>query len=350
MEIADLLQLTLDENASDLHIVVGTPPYVRISGKLVQLKADVLTPSDAQTMVYSLMTPEQKQLFEQQHELDFSFQFKKVSRFRINAYTQRGTVAAAIRYIPNTIKSIDELQLPQVFHDMTKLKQGLVLVTGPTGEGKSTSLAALIEEINQTRAEHIVTIEDPIEFLHTPVQSVISQRELHYDTMHWDVALRSVLREDPDVVLIGEMRDLETISAALTIAETGHLVFATLHTNSASQTIDRIIDVFPEHQQSQIRQQLASTMAAIFSQRLVPTKKEGRVVAVEVLIANPAIKNLIRESKSYQIDNVIQMSSEQGMMTMETSLANWVRSGVVSLEIAQEYSVRPGDLERLLKS
>jgi twitching motility protein PilT len=271
------------------------------------------------------MSPEQKQIFDQQKELDFSYEMKK-NRFRVNAYTQQGSAAAAIRYIPQNIRSIDELQLPQVFHDITKLKQGLVLLTGPTGEGKSTSLAAIIHEINQTRANHIVTIEDPIEFVYQPIQSIVSQREVHYDTLHWDVALRSVLREDPDVVLIGEMRDLETIAAALTI------------------------DVFPEHQQEQIRQQLAATLAAVFSQRLIPTKQDSRVVAVEILLASIAVKNLIREKKTFQIDNVLQTSADQGMITLEASLANWVKAGIVTQETAMAFALRPTELERMLKA
>lgn len=349
MTIADLLQLVLDKSASDLHIIAGSPPFLRVNGKLMPVETAPLTPVDTQQLVYGLLTPEQKQLFEQQKEFDFSYEFNGPNRFRVNIYTQRGSVAAALRYIPSTILSIDELHLPQVFHDITKLRQGLVLVTGPTGEGKSTSLAAIIEEINQTRAEHIVTIEDPVEFVYSPVQSIISQREVHYDTMHWNIALNSVLREDPDVVLIGELRDLETTATALTIAETGHLVLATLHTNSAAQTVDRIIDIFPEQQQEQIRQQFASTIAAIFSQRLVPTQKGGRVVAVEVLMANAAIKNLIREKKSFQIDNVVQMSAEQGMISLEASLANWVRTGLVYEDIAREYALRPRDFDRIMK-
>lgn len=349
MQITDLLQLVLDKGASDLHIIAGTPPFLRVQGNLVPTEFAPLSKQDTQVLIYALLTPEQKQIFEQQKEFDFSYEFNSTNRFRVNVYTQRGGVAAALRYIPSQILSIDELHLPQVFHDITRLHQGLVLVTGPTGEGKTTSLAAIIEEINQTRAEHIVTIEDPVEFVYTPVQSIISQREVHYDTMHWNVALNSVLREDPDVVLIGELRDLETVATALTIAETGHLVLATLHTNSASQTVDRVIDVFPEQQQEQIRQQFASTIAAIFSQRLIPTQKGSRVVAVEVLMANPAIKNLIRERKSYQIDNVVQMSAEQGMISLEASLANWVRTGLVHEDIARQYAMRPKDFDRFLK-
>lgn len=350
MTMHDLLQLVIDREASDLHIVVGSPPMLRVHGELAGVEgAPVLNPEHTKILINSLLTDEQKNLFEVNKEIDLSYQFEEKGRFRINAYTVKGSAAAALRLIPTTIKTIDELQLPSVFHEITKLRQGLVLVTGPTGEGKSTSLAAMIQEINSTRAEHIVTIEDPIEFAYTPDKSLISQREIHHDTHSWEIALKSVLREDPDVVLVGEMRDFETISAAITIAETGHLVFATLHTNSAAQTVDRIIDVFPEHQQGQIRQQLASSLEAIFSQRLVPTKTGGRACAVEILIANPAIRNLIREGKSFQIDNVMQTSAESGMVTMEASLLKWVQTGVVSPEAARLYSTRPAEFDRLAR-
>lgn len=346
----DIFQRVLDQQASDLHLLVGAVPTLRIHGELNQVKdMEPVEQKDMDQFLSQMLSSEQLKQFEIDKELDFSYQFTKEARFRANVYQQLGTYAAAFRFIPNQVNTIDELQLPAIFHDVTKLKQGLVLFTGPTGEGKSTSLAALIDEINKTRAEHIITIEDPIEFVYKPALSIISQREVHRDTHHWAGALRSVLREDPDVVLIGEMRDLETISAALTIAETGHLVFATLHTNSAAQTVDRIIDVFPEFQQAQIRQQLASTLAAVFSQRLIPTRKDGRVVAVEILIANHAVKNLIREGKSFQIDNVIQTSSDAGMVAMETSLINWVKSGLVDQEIARAYSMRPDEFDRMLK-
>jgi twitching motility protein PilT len=348
MTVNELLTAMVAQNASDLHLIAGLAPYMRINGFLASIKSEPLTPAQVSEMIIAILKPAHLKIFQEQLELDFSYQVPNVGRFRVNIYTQRETPAASFRFIPEQIRSIDELKLPQVFHEVTKMKQGLVLITGPTGEGKSTSLAALIEEINQTRSEHIVTIEDPIEFLYQPKLSIISQREVHTDTLGWTQALKSVLREDPDVVLIGEMRDLETISSTLTIAETGHLVFATLHTNSSSQTIDRIIDVFPDEQQSQVRQQLASTLAAVFSQRLVPSRTQGRVAAVEIMIASSAIKNLIRENKSFQIDSVMQTSSEQGMMTMETSLANWVKSGAVSIDVAKDYALRPLELDRLL--
>jgi twitching motility protein PilT len=250
--------------------------------------------------------------------------------------------------IPNKIRTIDELNLPPIFHEFTQYKQGLVLVTGPTGEGKSTTLAALIDEINANRSEHILTIEDPVEFVYQPKQSIISQREIHHDTMGWDIALKSALREDPNVVLVGEMRDFETIAAAITVAETGHLVFATLHTATAAQTIDRIIDVFPSHQQDQIRQQLASTVRAVVSQRLIPVLKGGRVAAIELMIANSAVKNLIREGKTFQIDNVIQTASAEGMMLVETSLVKLVQQGQISEQVARQYAFRYDEFDRLL--
>jgi twitching motility protein PilT len=251
--------------------------------------------------------------------------------------------------IPTKVKSIEELQLPPIFHDLTEYRQGLVLLTGPTGEGKSTSLAAMIEEINLKRTDHILTIEDPIEFIYEPKKSFITQRELRQDTNSWDIALRSALREDPDVVLVGEMRDYETIAAALTVAETGHLVFATLHTNSAAQTVDRIIDVFPAHQQQQVRQQLAACLKAIVSQRLVPRSSGGRFAATEIMIATPAVRNLIREAKTHQIDNVIQTSTDAGMMMMENSLMQWVQKGIISMQRAREFAVRPDEFDRLSK-
>lgn len=351
MTMHDLLQMIVDRGASDLHIVVGSPPSIRVNGELIGVEGvPPLTSEHTKILIESLMTDEQRNLYEVNKEIDFSYTFESQGRFRVNAYTQQGSQAAALRLIPSTIRSIDELKLPPVFHEVTKLRQGLVLVTGPTGEGKSTSLAAMIQEINSTRAEHIITIEDPIEFAYTPDKSIISQREIHHDTHSWEIALRSILREDPDIVLIGEMRDYETVAAAITIAETGHLVFATLHTNSAAQTIDRIIDVFPEHQQGQIRQQLASSLEAVFSQRLVPSKSGGRACAVEILIANAAVRNLIREGKSFQIDNVMQTSADSGMVTMEASLMQKVQQGLISQDVARAYSTRPQEFDRLARN
>lgn len=348
MNIHDMLQLVIDKNGSDLHIVVGSPPMLRVDGALIAVEgAPILKKEHTELLTFPIMSQEQKDYVTVNKEVDFGYQYKDLARFRVNVYYQQGVVSAALRLIPNKIRSIDELQLPQVIHNFTQYKQGLVLLTGPTGEGKSTTLAAMIQEINMTRAEHILTIEDPVEFLHIPQKSVISQRELHQDTHGWEIALRSALREDPDVVLVGEMRDYETISAAITVAETGHLVLATLHTNTAAQTVDRIIDVFPEHQQQQVRQQLASSLQAVVSQRLVPMAGGGRLAATEIMIATPAVKNLIREGKTFQIDNVIQTSAEMGMMLMETSLASWVQRGAITWERAREYAIRPDEFDRL---
>jgi len=349
MTIQQLLEITIKTRASDLHILANSPPITRIDGSLLPIgQHPKLTKENVKELIFSILSPEQKNLLMTNKELDFSFSLEGKGRFRINAYFERGRLAAALRLIPLKIRTIEELNLPKICHNFARLKAGFVLVTGPTGHGKSSTLAAIIEEINNTRKEHIVTIEDPIEYIYQNKESIISQRELHHDTHSWAVALRSVLREDPDVVLIGEMRDYETISAALTIAETGHLVFATLHTNSASQTIDRIVDVFPEHQQSQVRMQLSSSLEAVFSQRLLPVLGGGRVPAVEVLLANTAVKATIREGKTHLIDNIIQTSQDMGMMTLEKSLAGWVGIGRISREIALSWSLRSKELMRLL--
>ena len=282
--------------------------------------------------------------------MDFSYAFEDKARFRVNTYYQKGTPAAAFRLIPLKIPSITELNLPEICHTFATLKQGLVLVTGPTGHGKSTTLASIINEINKTKRAHIITIEDPIEYLFTPEMSMISQREMHLDTHSWDLALRSVLREDPDVVLVGEMRDFETIQAALTVAETGHLVLATLHTNSASQTIDRIVSVFPEDQQQQVRQQLASTLEGVLSQRLLPQTSGGRIPAVEILTGSSAVKTVVREGKNHLIDNIIQTSGEAGMITIDKSLSRLVMEGKVDKDIALSYSLHPEDFITLLRS
>ena len=282
-------------------------------------------------------------------EFDFSFAFGDLGRFRVNAFHERGNLAASLRLIPNQIKTIAELGMPPVIQSFADFPRGLVLVTGPTGSGKSTTLAALIDKINNEKAQHIITIEDPIEFTHKSKRSAIVQREVHYDTYSFSAALRSALRQDPDVVLIGEMRDLETISAAITIAETGHLVFATLHTNSASQSIDRMIDVFPPHQQPQIRSQLANIIQGICAQRLVPAIGGGRVVAAEVMVANPAIRNIIREGKSHQLDTIIQTGGDQGMQTMDRTLVKLVQSGVVTYDDAREFAVDLVEFERLMR-
>lgn len=349
MNILDILQLVVDQEASDLHITVGIPPTLRIHGQLLPIKgAPALTKEQAEGLIFPIMTNEQKDYVTVNKEIDFSYQFKNLGRFRVNVYHQRGSIAAALRLIPAKIKSLEELSLPPILTNFTEYKQGLILVTGPTGEGKSTTLAAMIDRINQTRAEHILTIEDPIEFVYNPVKSVISQREVGHDSHGWDIALRSALREDPDVVLVGEMRDHETIAAAVTVAETGHLVFATLHTSTAANTIDRIIDVFPGHQQSQIRQQLAASLQAVVSQRLIPRVDGNRVASMEIMIAVPAIRNLIREQKTYQIDNVMQTSGDMGMMLIETHLAQLIQQGVITAEKAHEFAFRPDHLQRLI--
>jgi twitching motility protein PilT len=350
LDIKQLLQLTADQKASDLHIVVGLPPYVRVDGELkIVPNEPLITPDFVQSIAKEILNPDQLARLNVNKELDFSLAYSERARFRVNAYTQKATLAFAFRTIPLEILSIEELGLPKILHSFTQLKQGLVLVTGPTGHGKSTTLASMLNEINKTRSEHIISIEDPIEFIIKPEKSIISQREMGRDTLSWQSALKSVLREDPNVLLVGEMRDFETISSALTVAETGHLVFATLHTNSAAQTIDRIVDVFPEEQQNQIKLQLSNVIEAVFSMRLLPALAGGRAVAFEVMLGTSAIKTTIREGKTHQIDNIIQTSQEAGMSTLEMSLAKMVRDGTISFEAAQAYSLRPDDLSRLVR-
>jgi twitching motility protein PilT len=348
MNIHDILQQLVETSGSDIHIVAGSPPTVRVDGVLKAVEGVAIMGSeDTEKLILPLLSQEQRDYISVNKELDFGYQFKDLGRFRVNVYHTQGSMAAALRLIPTRIKSLDELSLPPVLHELSTYHQGLVLLTGPTGEGKSTTLAAIIDEINSTRAEHILTIEDPIEFIHKPKKSIFSQREVNQDTHGWEIALRSALREDPDVVLVGEMRDHETIASAITIAETGHLVFATLHTASAAQTIDRIIDVFPAHQQGQVRQQLAATLKVVASQRLLPNLQGGRVAAMEIMIANPAIRNLIREGKSHQVDNVIQTSADRGMMLIETHLAQLVQQGVISIEEAEKTAFRREEMNRL---
>lgn len=350
MEIGELLQIAVDNKASDIHLLEEIPPMLRVNGKLIPLSdKEKMTDKSIQALVWQMVNEEQKEIIIANRELDFSFEFADKVRFRVNAYFQKGSMAASLRLIPLQINGIEELGLPKICHTFAQLKQGFVLIAGPAGQGKSTTIAAILNEINHNRDEHIITIEDPIEFILNHDKSIVSQREVHGDTHAWDIALRSVLREDPNVVLVGEMRDYETISSALTIAETGHLVFSSLHTNSAAQTIDRIVDVFPEQSKSQVRMQLSSTLEAVFSQRLVPTLDGGRIVATEIMIATPAVKNAIREGKTHMIDNIIQTSAELGMMTLETDLANHVKRGAISLETAKEYSLRPDDLMRILR-
>lgn len=349
MNIHDILNFLVDREGSDIHIKVGFPPTLRIGGELQPVEgAPALNQEQAENLIFPIMTQEQKDYIKVNKELDFGYQFKDKGRFRVNVFRAKGTIAAAMRLIPVDIKAIDDLGLPSIFHEFTKYRQGLILVTGPTGEGKSTSLAAMIDEINTNRSEHILTIEDPIEFVYSPKKSIISQREINQDTNSWDIALRSALREDPDIVLVGEMRDYETMAAAITVAETGHLVFATLHTATAAQTIDRIVDVFPAHQQGQIRQQLAATLEVVVSQRLMSKVGGGRIAAFEIMCANSAVRNLIREQKTHQIDNVIQTSAEDGMMLIETHLAQLVNQGLITRETALSRAFRPKEIQRLL--
>ena len=350
LRIEILLEEIVRKNASDLHLQVGLPPMMRLDGVLAPFPGyNPLNSEEVERLVFAILDDDQQKILVKDKEFDFSFAFGDLGRFRVNAFHERGNLAASLRLIPNQIKTIAELGMPPVIQSFADFPRGLVLVTGPTGSGKSTTLAALIDKINSEKAQHIITIEDPIEFTHKSKRSAIVQREAHYDTYSFSAALRSSLRQDPDVVLIGEMRDLETISAAITIAETGHLVFATLHTNSASQSIDRMIDVFPPHQQPQVRSQLANIIQGICAQRLVPAIGGGRVVAAEVMVANPAIRNIIREGKSHQLDTIIQTGGDQGMQTMDRTLVKLVQSGVVTYDDAREFAVDLVEFERLMR-
>lgn len=350
IRIENLLEHVIKSKASDLHLQVGLAPMLRVDGRLDPIAdSPVLTEEAIESLVFSILDDDQKQVLLKDKEFDFSFAFGDLGRFRVNAFHERGNVAAALRLIPNEIMNTEQLGLPQIVNQFSEYPRGLVLVTGPTGSGKSTTLASLIDKINSERTEHIITIEDPIEFTHKSKKSVIVQREVHYDTYSFSAALRSSLRQDPDVVLIGEMRDLETISAAITIAETGHLVFATLHTNSAAQSIDRMVDVFPPHQQPQIRSQLSNILMAICSQRLVPTIGGGRVAAAEVLIATPAVRNIIREGKSHQLDAVIQTGADKGMQSMDRTLISLIRSGTITYDDARTFAVDLEEFERLMR-
>jgi len=354
MDIQELLKLTVQNKASDLHLLVGIPPSIRVDGILNSLQNyPPVTPQVMEQMIYSVLKPAQKEILIANKELDFSFgigggAYGNLGRFRVNIYYQRGYLSGAFRYLEPRIRNIEELKLPKVIHNFASLKQGFVLVTGPTGHGKSTTLAAIINEINLSKPMHILTIEDPIEYVYPIGKSIISQREMGQDSHSWSYALRSALREDPDVVLVGEMRDPETIASAITIAETGHLVFSTLHTNSASQTIDRIIDSFPSSQQPQIRIQLASTLKGIISQRLLPQINGGRIPAVEVLIGSNAVATNIREGKTHLIDSIIETSQEAGMISLESSLSTLVTNGSISLETAKSYATHPDDLLRMV--
>jgi twitching motility protein PilT len=349
--IYDLLKIMIEKNASDLHITTASPPRLRIDGKLVPLDHPQLSPVETKALCYSILTDAQKQKFEEHNELDLSFGVKGLSRFRGNIFMQRGAVAAAFRTIPFEIKTFKDLGLPEVVNELVKKPRGLILCTGPTGSGKSTTLAAMIDRINSERYEHIITVEDPIEYLHSHKKCLINQREVNADTSSFKAALRYVLRQDPDIVLIGEMRDLETIEAALTVSETGHLSLATLHTNSAVQTINRIIDVFPPHQQEQIRVQLSFVLEGVLSQQLIARKNgKGRVLAIEVLVPNPAIRNLIREDKIHQIYSSMQTGqSKFGMQTMNQSLLDLYTKGHISYEDAIGRSAVPEELITMLQ-
>ncbi len=353
MEISELLEKLVKEGGSDLHISSNLPPAIRVDGKLKRMDYPPLSPDEVEQLLFPMLSNEQRRRLEQEWELDFSYGIEGLSRFRVNFYKDKGNYAAAFRTITSQVPSFDKLGLPDIVRTTAEKPRGLILVTGPTGSGKSTTLAAMIDYINSTKAEHILTIEDPIEFVHTSKSSIIHQRELGMDTRSFANALKSALREDPDIILVGEMRDHETIALALTAAETGHLVFGTLHTSSASQTIDRIIDVFPEGQQQQIRVQLANSLVAVFSQTLLPKvqpdgTKKGRVMAQEIMLVTPAIANLVRESKAAQIYSTIQMNQGMGMQTLEMALANLYKQNLITLEDALSKTSRPDELKRMI--
>jgi len=350
IDFAEVLGGVVANNASDLHLTVGTPPMIRVRGELKALDGyPAMSAKDTRDIMYGILSNDQRKKLEEDWQVDFSYSVPRFGRFRVNAYMQRASVGGAFRLIPAEIKSVDQLGLPSVIHDIIKKPRGFVLVTGPTGSGKSTSLAAMIDEINKQRHEHILTIEDPIEFLHRHQNCVVNQREIGNDAQSFSLGLKAALRQDPDVILVGEMRDLETISTALTAAETGHLVFATLHTQDTAQTIDRIIDVFPPHQQQQVRVQLSVALQGIMTQQLLPTADgAGRVAACEVLVLTPAVRNLIREGKTHQIHSVLQTGGAKGMLAMDASLAQLVRAGKITRELAESRSSTPEELRRLM--
>ena len=349
-QLRDLLVLTIQQQASDLHISVGHLPTLRITGRLVPLvKMKKILPEDAQGLAFELMYEDQRQRFLQQKEIDFSYNFEDKDRFRVNIFFQKGNISSALRLIPAKIQSIEELNLPPILHEFTKPNQGFVLITGPSSHGKSTTLAALIDEINHTKADHIITIEDPIEYIFEDDKCIIDQREVYQDTLSFARALKSTFRQDPNVIMVGEMRDPETMATAITAAETGHLVFATLHTNSASQTIHRIVDSFPPDQQIQVRAQLSGSLLGVVSQRLVPRIRGGLMPACEVMISNSAVANLIRENKIHELDLVIETSSELGMISLNRALSNLVRVKEISLKNALIYSLNPAELRKLVR-
>ncbi len=351
LPLPQLLKIMVDEGGTDLHLTTNSPPIIRVHGKLRRIDHPNLSPAETKQIIYSILNDTQKHTFEEDWELDFSFGVKNVARFRANVFMQRGAVAGAFRRIPYEIYSFEKLGLPPTVANMADKPRGLILVTGPTGSGKTTTLASMIDKINREHPVHIITIEDPIEYLHSHQKAMVNQRELHADTQSFVKALKSVLREDPDVVLIGEMRDLETIQAAITIAETGHLTFATLHTNSASQTINRIVDVFPPHQQEQVRTQLSMNLEGIITQSLLPKLDgRGRVLACEVLVPNPAIRHLIRDNKIHQIYSTMQTGQEKyGMITFNQSLAYLYFKRDISLDMAMSVSHNPEELNEIIK-
>lgn len=346
----DYLMDAIDAGASDLHVTVGLPPMIRVDGQVKPLDYGPLQGDATREAVYSILSEDQRRRLENNWELDFGYGLPGIARFRVNVYFQKGSIGAAFRMIPHEVKSLEELGLPRSVEEMTGRPRGLILVTGPTGSGKSTTLASMVDKINAGRHEHIMSVEDPIEFLHQHKQCIVNQREVSQDTKSFAEALKHVLRQDPDVILVGEMRDLETISLAVTAAETGHLVFGTLHTQDAPQTIDRIIDVFPAHQQAQIRTQLANVLQGVITQTLIPRREGGRVVACEVLVPTPGIRNLIREGKNHQVYSAMQTGGKFGMQTMDSALTELVRSNVISYEEAIKRARDPEELNRLAGS
>ncbi|OGE78940.1 MAG: type IV pili twitching motility protein PilT [Candidatus Doudnabacteria bacterium RIFCSPHIGHO2_01_FULL_46_14] len=349
-ELEKYLAYVLETGASDLHFVVGKPPVVRIDSALASISGEAVLDSEkVEGLVGVLLGDAQKKILVEKKQVDFSYDFKGNARFRINVYYQKGTMAAAMRFIPNKIRTLEELGVPAQLGELTRHKEGLILFVGPTGHGKSTTLAALIDIINHSRADHIITIEDPIEYIFTPDKAMVSQREVLLDTLTFPDALRATLREDVNVILIGEMRDLESISTAITVAETGHLVFATLHTNDAPQTVDRIIDVFPAHQQNQIRSQISNILVGVISQRLLPRVGGGRIPAVEIMLSNNAVRNVIREGRTYELPNIIHTATSEGMISMDKSLADLVRKGIVKLEDGLAYSTNQDLFKSLVR-
>jgi len=345
----DLLREACERGSSDLHLTVGLPPVVRVDGSLTRLDYRPLSPQDTQRLIYDILTNDQVEIFERVRELDFSYGMKTVGRFRVNVYRQRGSVGAALRSIPDQIPTFEQLNLPPLLRELSRKHSGLILVTGPTGSGKSTTIACMIDTVNCERPVHIMTMEDPIEYLHRHKKGMVNQRELKTDTDSFANALRAVLREDPDVVLIGEMRDLETIQAALTLAETGHLVFGTLHTRNAPQTIDRVVDVFPPHQQEQIRVQLSNTLEAVVAQQLLPRLGGGRIAAIEILVATAAVRNLIREGKTHQIYSALETGAQYGMQTMDKVLADMHRNGLITEEEALARAIDRDNFKRFMQ-